>query len=455
LRIVHVPFTFAPDPVGGTEIYVEALAHELREHGTESLIVAPCGNGLPEIYEHRGLRVRRFRTATESDRMLEELYGEGDPNAAALFGQVLDEERPDAVHVHAFTRAVSVLLVRAAKQRGLAVLFTYHTPTVSCQRGTLMLRGKEPCDGVLSVRRCTNCTLQAQGLPAPVANLLSCAPSSFVRPLEKIGLSGGIYTALRMPELVRARHAAIHALLREVDGIVALKEWVRALLVHNGVAASKIVLSEHGLADNMHFDQPIIDLEERPLQVAFLGRADHIKGPDTVVKSLRSAFGLNVELHLYGVLQSTGDEKYWTKLVRLAGHDRRIKFFPTVPHDQVITLLRQYHLVVVPSRSLETGPLVVLEALAAGTPVVGSDLSGIADLVQHGVNGLLVEPNNIRAWANAFYRCAEDRSFLASLRCGVRKPRSMANVATEMAQLYSSFIDRVKGPKAEGPRKLL
>jgi Glycosyl transferase 4-like domain len=119
-----VPFTFAPDPVGGTEIYVEALYYGLRDHDVESLIVAPSSHGTNETYEHNGLHVRRYRTASNSKFMLRELYGDGDPEAAAAFAQILDEECPDAVHIHAFTRAASVLLVRAAKQRGLTVLFT-------------------------------------------------------------------------------------------------------------------------------------------------------------------------------------------------------------------------------------------------------------------------------------------------------------------------------------------
>src|SRR5262245_3920497 len=83
VRVVHVPFTFAPDPVGGTEIYVEALAHGLRAHGIESVIVAPSCSGIDEAYEHNALRVRRYRTAPESKYMLQELYGRGDPESAA------------------------------------------------------------------------------------------------------------------------------------------------------------------------------------------------------------------------------------------------------------------------------------------------------------------------------------------------------------------------------------
>jgi glycosyltransferase involved in cell wall biosynthesis len=441
VRVAHVPFSFAPDPVGGTEIYVEALAHDLRAYGIESLIAAPSSSDNDRAYENNGLHVRRFRSAPTSKYMLKELYGKGDPVAAAAFGQILDEERPDAVHIHAFTRAVSVLLVRAAKQRGLPVFFTYHTPTVSCQRGTLMLRGKEVCDGVVEVRRCTSCSLEGRGLPRWASGLLSHLPLRFARAIEKADLGGGVWTALRMPELIRERHEAFHALMREVDGIVALREWVRNLLVRNGVPASKITLSQHGLRSIWDTREPLIDVAKTPLRVAFLGRADAVKGADTLIKAVRAAPGLSIELHLYGVTQSAGDEKYWATLKCLAAHDARIAFLPPVPHDQVIALLRRYHVLAVPSRWLETGPLVVLESFAAGTPVIGSKLGGIAEWVRHQDNGLLLEPEDVPAWANALRRCAEDRSLLASLRHGVKLPRSMADVAQEMAQLYCRYVN--------------
>jgi len=435
VKVVHVPFTFVPDPVGGTEIYVDGLARSLLSYGVESVIVAPS-QAACEPYEYKGLRVRRFRSVVEGTDALRELYGAGDYAAATAFGRVLDEERADAVHLHAFTRAVSVLLVRAAKERELPVFFTYHTPTVSCQRGTLLLRGKQVCDGVLGVRRCTGCALEGHGLPGKAANILSHVPYSVGRALERAGLSGGIWTALRMTDLVRMRHAAIRALLWEVDEIVALKEWVRALLLENGVPASKITLSPHGLSSDGPIGEPPIDVAEGPLRVAFLGRTDRVKGVDTLINAVCSAPDLQIELHLYGVVQGAGDQSYWSGLQNLAARDGRITFFPAVEHEDVIPLLRKYHLLAVPSRWLETGPLVVLEAFAAGAPVLGSRLGGLIDWVRHGENGLLIEPESVPAWADALRRCAHDRPFVAHLRRGVRPPRSTDEVANDMATLY-------------------
>jgi glycosyltransferase involved in cell wall biosynthesis len=441
---LKVPFTFAPDPVGGTEIHVEALAHGLRAHGIESLIVAPSSSGNDRAYEHNDLRVRRFRSKPESKYMLRELYGGGDREAAAAFAKILDEECPDAVHIHAFTRAVSVMLIRAAKQRGLPVFFTYHTPTVSCQRGTLMLWGMEMCDGVLGVRRCTSCALEVRGLPRWVTDLLSYVPLRFARALEKANLSGGIWTALRMPELVRTQQRAFYALVQEVDAIVALSKWSRTVLVRNGVPGAKITLLQHWLPSVQDTQKPVINVMKMPLRVAFLGRVDKIKGADTLIKSVRAAPELSIEVHLYGVTQSTADEGYWTTLKSLAAQDTRIKFLPQVPNNKVVALLRGYHVLAMPARGVENRPLVILESFAAGTPVVGSNLGGIAELVRHEEDGLLVEPENVTAWADALRRCAEDRHLLARLRQGVQLPRSMVDVAQETAKLYRRFVSSSK-----------
>jgi glycosyltransferase involved in cell wall biosynthesis len=235
------------------------------------------------------------------------------------------------------------------------------------------------------------------------------------------------------------RQAAFHAFMREVDGVVALTEWTRAILLRNGVPRSKIIVSPHGLPSVPDGQEPLLDAAERPLRIAFLGRADRVKGPDTLIKAVRAAPDLSIVLDLYGVTQSAADEKYWATLTTLAAQDARINFRPPVPHDQVVRLLRTYHLLAVPSRWVETGPLVVLEAFAAGIPVIGSGLGGIADRVHHRSNGLLVDCEDLQGWTAAFRECAEDRSLLAKLRQAVTCPRTMDQVATEMAGLYAQY----------------
>ena len=307
LKVAHIPFTFFPDPVGGTEIYVNALARELRNFGIESIIAAPSNSGLDERYDYFGVRVYRYRWAKVSKTLLHELYGDGDPEAGKAFSEILEHEMPDIVHLHAATRAVSIHLVRAAKSRRIPVTFTYHTPTVSCQRGTLMRWGTDICDGAIEPRRCAECVLMGEGLPRWLTMPLSRVPSRIAKALERGGRNGGVWTALRMTDLMRSRRAAFDTLMQEVDGVVALREWIKALLIKNGVSDSKISVSQHGLIGLGDESRGAIDVTSVPLRIAFLGRADRVKGIDQLVRAITAAPELAIELDLYCVVQQESD----------------------------------------------------------------------------------------------------------------------------------------------------
>jgi glycosyltransferase involved in cell wall biosynthesis len=264
-------------------------------------------------------------------------------------------------------------------------------------------------------------------------------PLAFSRVLEKANLTGGLWTVLRMPELVRTQHKAFSALMQEVDAVIVLSEWSRTVLIRNGVPGSKIALLQHWLPNARNSNEPLIDVMKMPLRVAFLGRAVKVKGGDTLIKAVLAAPELSIEVHFYGVTQGAADERYWAMLQSLAAHDKRIKFLPAVPNDKVISLLKGYHVLAMPARGVENRPLVLLESRAAGTPVIGSNLGGIAELVRHKDDGLLVEPENVLDWADALRLCAEDRDFLARLRKSVQLPRRTVDVAQEMAELYCRY----------------
>jgi glycosyltransferase involved in cell wall biosynthesis len=84
--------------------------------------------------------------------------------------------------------------------------------------------------------------------------------------------------------------------------------------------------------------------------------------------------------------------------------------------------------------------MVVLEAFAAGVPVLGSRLGGIAELVRDGVDGVLVEAADVNAWSAALRRLATQPEVLSRLRKGVQPPHTMDAVAAEMAALYRRLL---------------
>ncbi|MCI0391798.1 MAG: glycosyltransferase [Acidobacteria bacterium] len=438
MKVIQVPFCYHPDPIAGTEAYVEMLAYCLRQCGVEIVIAAPGEK--TDHYKHNGITVRRFAVSNEVND-IRDLYGEGDITASQEFAGILDEEQPDIVHLHAFTRGVSLRLLREAKRRRIKAVFSYHTPTVSCQRGTLLRWGSEVCDGKLVVGVCAACTLHSHGLSKTSSLILGNLPKIACALVNLAGLSGGAWTALRMAELVALRHSTFRAMVEEVDQIIPHCQWTRDLLARNRVSAEKITFSRYGYSSQpTNHDQRRRPLPTLPIRIAFLGRMDRTKGPDMLIQALRSLPEAPVELHLYGVVQSQSNAEYLDQLKKLAEMDSRIGLFPAVPRDQIVSLLKGYHLLAVPSRWFEVSPIVIHEAFAAGTPVIGARLGGIVEMIDHEVNGMLVDPDSVEAWSHVIRRCYEDRGLPERLQRGVRRSREMMEAAQEMLLLYEKII---------------
>lgn len=438
MRVLLLPFGFYPDPVGGTEVYVEALAHELLGHGVEACIAAPGVRS--EQYAVRGLPVHRYALTT-APLALTDQYGAGDPQAAREFAGILNEVRPDIVHLHALTSGVSLGVARAAKAAGIPVVFTYHTPTVTCVRGTLLRWGSELCDGAMSSTACSACSLQKHGLPRWCASPLASCSRLWQPFLAGSGVSGSLWTALRMTELVQIRHDATRALFTEVDHVVAVCQWVRDLLVRNGLPETKLSVSRQGLARPTDtYASKASRRDDGTLRLAFLGRLDPTKGVHILIQALRQLPGASIRLDVFGISQGIEGRHYEAILRKRASGDDRIRFQAAVPADAVTTRLREYDLLAVPSQWMETGPLVVYEAFAAGVPVIGSDLGGIAELVQEGTNGLLVPHDDVAAWVVALKRLATEPALLAKLRNGISPPRTMCDAAMDMVALYENIV---------------
>jgi glycosyltransferase involved in cell wall biosynthesis len=437
LKVLQIPFEYYPDAVGGTEVYVSSLSRRLRQHGVTVEIAAPADAS--QEYEHEGIQVHRFGT-TQVPPDVRMLYGDGDPIATREFTRVLERCAPDIVHLHAMSPAVSLSILNEVKARSIPAIFTCHIPGIMCPRGTLLRHGRNVCDGVWHLQRCTTCTLQAQGLPVLLASLLSAFPQSVGEAIAAQGFRGSPVTALRMRHLQAGRQRALEQFFGTVDTVVAVSSWLRDVMVANGVAEEKIRLCRHGSSQETP-SEPARRRESRAgLRLAFLGRLTHQKGVHVLVEAMRKRPGLLVSLDIFGIEQD--DAGYVDDLRKRIRGDARIQIQEPIANQEVVDRLRDYDALAVPSQCMETGPLVVYDAFLAGIPVIGSRRGGVAELVTHEGNGLLVEAGDPAAWGDALQRLASEPHLLDRLRSEVRSPRSMSEVASEMLHLYGEVISR-------------
>jgi glycosyltransferase involved in cell wall biosynthesis len=114
-----------------------------------------------------------------------------------------------------------------------------------------------------------------------------------------------------------------------------------------------------------------------------------------------------------------------------------------LPHDAVMAAWQRAELGIVPSLFPDPCPTVVLEAMAAGVPVIGSRNGGMPDLVTHGETGILIKPGSIEELRAALVQLSVDvarRSMMAEA-ARRRAPRFMAaSVVPRIEAIYARVV---------------
>jgi glycosyltransferase involved in cell wall biosynthesis len=157
-------------------------------------------------------------------------------------------------------------------------------------------------------------------------------------------------------------------------------------------------------------------LPDRP-RALFVGVLERYKNVDGLAAAWRAAAPrvpeATLELVGAGTLQSVVEDL-------VADLPGQTEWTPRVPAGGVAAALDRATLLVLPSRSEGMGRVIV-EAFCRGRPVLATRVGGIADLVDDGVNGLLVEPGDEAALVEAIVRLLTERDLSASLGEGARR----------------------------------
>jgi glycosyltransferase involved in cell wall biosynthesis len=149
-----------------------------------------------------------------------------------------------------------------------------------------------------------------------------------------------------------------------------------------------------------------------PFRVLCIGTLHEVKGQRYLIEACRllAERGVELECHLVG---DGPDEAALKQQAAEAGIAEQIRFHGRRSRDEVAALIAEADLLAAPSVPTADGrregiPVVLMEAMAGGVPVVASRLSGIPELVEHERCGLLVPPRDAAALAEAFARMQAD-----------------------------------------------
>ncbi len=172
------------------------------------------------------------------------------------------------------------------------------------------------------------------------------------------------------------------------------------------------------------------DPAEHRQGVLFVGRLTPPKGIDCLIAALPRGASLRIAGSVGHDPQPPEHE--YPLLLRNLAAGRDVEFLGAVPDSDLPALYRQAAVLALPSvertcygrhlRVTELLGLVLLEAMASGTPVIGSRLGALPEVIQDGITGFLVEPGNV----------TELRERLAEILCDPERARWMGRNAREL-----------------------
>lgn len=219
-------------------------------------------------------------------------------------------------------------------------------------------------------------------------------------------------------------HAKSHINFREyIDYVFAENQEVYDWLLNTvGWTANKIRKMSSGVdLDNLQpkprpkFLVDKYDIKEIDLVVGFSGRLSEEKGPEIFVKVAKLLEGAsNLRFVMTGAGPMSND---LLKQIELLSPNIKFEFAGLV--EDVKPYLALYDVLIVPSK-VDGRPLVIMEALACGVPVIASNVGGLPELIEEGCNGYLVQSGNAAVFASKIQELAANSSMLELLKIGAR-----------------------------------
>lgn len=289
--------------------------------------------------------------------------------SARGMARALARVQPDVVHLHNVYHQLSPSILGPVRRAGVPCVMTLHDYKLACPSYQMLDHG-ELCDACVTggtwhaaQRRCKGGSLAASSL---------------------LALESGLHR--------------LTGAYRGVDLFLSPSSFLAGVMRRAGVFPDRLRVVPHFAEVS-----PVRPDPERRSGFLFAGRLSREKGVDVLIDAM-GALPETARLSVAG----DGPERVALERQAAAVAPGRVAFLGRLPKPDLQDLLQGSLASVLPARWNENQPMTVLEALGAGVPVVCTDLGGLPELVSHGVDGLVVPPDDPAALAAALVALSTD-----------------------------------------------
>ncbi|MFH1098867.1 MAG: glycosyltransferase [Candidatus Uhrbacteria bacterium] len=350
--------------------------------------------------------------------------------AARQLDELLKEWKPDVAHLQNFSHQISPSILPVLKRHGVPIVWTLHDYELLCPNYRMYTQGS-PCERCRRHRYWNTLRYSCMG---------NCAASAAVA-------------------LEHSLHAALGVYCKNIDVVIAPSQFLASKLAEWGWSGRVEVIPNFVPIPPTPPTPPPVPRElgislrsrrggkEGTGSALFVGRLMEEKGIEDFVEAARRLPGIQFEVIGDGPLGKkfqisstkfqTNSKSQAPNLPLPADKFQNVQWLGARSSEETRVRIASAAMVVVPSRWYENAPYVVLEAMAAGVPVVASQIGGLPELVRDGETGLLVPSRDPEALANAIKVLHNDP---ARCRAMGERARGIARTEYEPGRHYERIV---------------
>jgi len=317
------------------------------------------------------------------------------------FRDLLNVIKPDVVHFHHYF-LLGIEMIQEVKKTlpNCKIVLTLHEFLAICHRQGLMFKSNDKLCYKSSPRDCHGCFPNIQ-------------PGDFF-----------------------LREKYIKSIFANVDQFISPSNFLKQRYVDWGLDESNILVIENG--------QPAVEAIDKPssekVRFAFFGQVNPFKGIDVLLESIQYldrniTKGMVIDIHGANLDQQKKEFKAKVKKL-LANSNANVQFHGSYEMAEMPALLAQTDWAIIPSIWWENSPMVIQEAFNNKTPLIVSDIGGMAEKVQDGITGFHFRAGKASSLANVITKVVESRELQKQLTKNIQQPMTIEECAKEHFSAY-------------------
>jgi len=411
-KVLIVSQLFPPHYIGGSELAAYEQSKMLRKMGWEVRVVSGKIDNSIKRYsvtkekgEFEGIRINLHDKDFYHDKYIN---FDREP-LQEIFRKELYSYAPDVVHLHNIY-GLSLGMIDECYKMNIPIVMTLHDYWGICPKNLLINE-----EGSI-------CTIK-DGF------CIKCQGQIFAE-------NGNSYSFYE-------RNLKYLDYYKKIDLLISPSRYLADRFIERGLPKDKFKIVKYGININ-RFKEKQPKVKFKKIRLGFVGQTVWHKGLDIFLCAL-SLLEKEERDKISVLIAGSGDKTYELHCKSLVKEFNFVNFLGKISNDKMHKIYRQIDILIVPSRWPDNSPLVVQEALACGIPIIASDIGGMPELVEDGINGYLFKYNSHEALAQKIREFIKNPDKILQMRLNCLKKAEDNDLAAQVKIVADHYDDVIRG----------